>query len=392
MRRDHRFVVVWAVIVVGMLLLATSRYSSADVLPATLAAPHPTTARAAAFAEIDLPPLILPTPEEVAATRRAVEADMSIAEVFRREILEPANEALKRHPRPIEQIVYEGRVSGDPERNRSIAHLQDMHDIRRLCWAAVVTGERRYSDAAIQWTMAWVRTLPPSGNDVNDNKLDAIVLATYLLRDQMSEEQRKACIAWCHSLGKMQADGFDDAGGNRLAKRIKLVAAAALITDDRMLLDAAANRFRQFISTELRPDGGSHDLELRDALSYHCSALKSMIEANMVLRRAGVDLYEYEAPTGASLAKSIALVTPYAMGEKEHKEWVNTKVDLDRRRWEAGDPYYRPGKLWEPGTARPLYVLAATCDPSLRRVLTHLDAAGTNTRSWEEILLQFRKP
>lgn len=110
----------------------------------------------------------------------------------------------------------------------------------------------------------------------------------------------------------------------------------ATVANRQEWVDLAHQGAKRFVTESLRPDGSSHDFEYRDTLTYHASALRPPIELAMITDDKGRELYTWESPEGGSLKKSVDFVVPYAMGEKTHKEWVNSKVDLDRRRAEAG--------------------------------------------------------
>lgn len=170
--------------------------------------PHPDEARSSAssqpvlFSEINPPALSLLDEAETASLKRRLDSDPASRAAFTRDALTLAEESLAREPSPLQEIVYEGRVSGDPARVDTIRHLADMPRISALAWSARVTGDDRYRTGAIKWTVAWVQTCPPSGNDVNDNKLDAILLATQLLGDQMRQSDRETCCNWIRLLAQ----------------------------------------------------------------------------------------------------------------------------------------------------------------------------------------------
>lgn len=63
------------------------------------------------------------------------------------------------------------------------------------------------------------------------------------------------------------------------------------------------------------------------------------------------------------------------MGEKTREEWTNSKVDLDRRRAEAGLEHYRRGRLYDPKDALGVMQEASYFDPDLKRVVQHLIAS-----------------
>ncbi|MEO0588370.1 MAG: alginate lyase family protein, partial [Planctomycetota bacterium] len=146
---------------------------------------------------------------------------------------------------------------------------------------------------------------------------------------------------------------------NRYNKSVRLVAMCARILDEPGWTGEAVAGVQRFVANSLRADGTSEDLEERDSLTYHGSALKPPLELAALLGDGGRELYAWESAQGGSLRKSVAYLVPYATGEKTHEEWVDSKVELDRRRATAGLEAYRPGRLYEPSNA--IGVLEAAC-------------------------------
>jgi hypothetical protein len=72
---------------------------------------------------------------------------------------------------------------------------------------------------------------------------------------------------------------------------------------------------------------------------------------------------------------------PYATGEKQRREWTHSKVELDRRRAEAGIEAYQPGKLFDPQKAHELFEWACYYNPEWFAVF---EKAGSNpySSSW----------
>jgi hypothetical protein len=121
----------------------------------------------------------------------------------------------------------------------------------------------------------------------------------------------------------------------------------------------------RFVREGLRGDGTSLDLERRDSLTYHCSALVPMLDLALLLGAEGRQLYAWTAPHGGSLQRSVDYVVPYASGEKTRREWVNSQVELDRQRAKAGLDHYQPGSLFDPQDARSLIEAATAFDARL---------------------------
>ena len=334
------------------------------------------------FVEFDPPPMVFLNAEE-RAKLVAKAKDPIVAAAFD-EIRQQADKALAREPAPLEKIHYEGRVSSDRRRVETVKHLKDMLVLRALLWAHVMTKDKRYGDKAKSLLMAWATTYKPTGNDVNENKLDSCFLAYYLLKDSvLSDEERETVAKWLESISSRHGGS---GGGNRAAKGIKISMLGALVLDKQDKLKSGGGKLKRLIRKSLCADGTSHDLHARDSMHYHTSCLKNILEVLHVVRGGGVKAYDVESKEGGSLKKSVDYVLPYVRGEKIHKEWVNTKVGLDKSRWRAGDPYYRPGKPWDPTEAYEMLVLASTFDPSLAKVAQSIKPKNLECAAWLAVL------
>lgn len=299
-----------------------------------------------------------------------------------------ATEALEEDPIPLDVIVYEGHVSNHPDRIRSAKHLHDMLDIRALLWTCLLTNDERFANTAIHYVTAWAQTYIPTGNDVNENKLIICFWAYDLLRDRYSEADRATIEAWIARIAEHQIDQWTDGySSNRHGKRLKIIklAGLALGRDDwKTFVDSKVD---SFMNLALNADGTTRDLKRRDAMHYNVSCLSSVVKLAVLYRNEGVDLYTKETESGATLKRCVDFILPYVRGEKVYPEWVNTTVDLDRRRWEAGDPYYRPGKPWDPREAREMLLLTSLLDPSLLDVAQALEPDVDHTDAMMEEVL-----
>ncbi|HMO26547.1 MAG TPA: hypothetical protein PKB10_09770, partial [Tepidisphaeraceae bacterium] len=106
----------------------------------------------------------------------------------------------------------------------------------------------------------------------------------------------------------------------------------------------------------------------RDALHYHLGSVEPGVLMLLTMRDPARTLDTTVGKSG-SVRNGLDFVVPYVRGEKVHREWVNSQVDLDRRRFEQGDEYYRPGKPWTADyRARRLFELAGAIDPKYRDI------------------------
>lgn len=336
------------------------------------------------YVEFDLPPLLLLKASEAAEISSIVAAG-AFAESYK-SLMSDADALLGDHPNPLEVIIYEGHVSNHPDRLNSVKHLRDMTKIYKLTWACFVSGKSKFGTKAIEFVEAWAKKYKASGNDVNDNKMLTCMLAYRLLKKQMSELQTITIGRWIKTIGDAQKKKWKDKGGNRAAKRLKLIYFAAYLDDDQGRIDWVQEKIQVVWNATLYENGQTHDFRKRDAVHYHMSSIVEFLQIAQIGRLTGRDHYNQKADNGGSIARAIDFVIPFIKGEKIHPEWVNSSVKLDHQRWQAGDPYYRPGKPWDPWEAYESLLLASAFDNSLHHWAEKLRQGKNKPLPWLAVL------
>ena len=315
--------------------------------------------------------------EQRARLRHLAASDQEARKLFA--ILKSDAEArLELQPKPLGVIYYEGLVNTDPKRIASVACLRDMEDVSILFQYWQATGDAAIATALKRFILAWSATYRPTGNDVNENKLYPLFLAYLALRPEFQSEERKGVDAWIESLAGLHAAAVEESRhlNNRYTKRLRLLAVFANILNRPEGHARAMAGLKRFIQESLRADGSSLDLELRDSLTYHNSALQPAIDLAVAAGPDGPGLYAWTAPSGGSLKKSVDFVVPYANATKTREEWRKSKADLDRRRAAAGLEEYRAGRLFDPKDALGLIEAASYFDPGLVPLVLRLQGSG----------------
>jgi photosystem II stability/assembly factor-like uncharacterized protein len=330
------------------------------------ATPAPATVKPAAMVDIQPPPSMMLLPAEWKRLPDVIAADPNAQAVLAR-LVARAEMALAVTPSPIPVLVYQGYLEAHPDRVLTKAALGDMDHLRALSWAWAATGEERFADKAVQLLVAWVSTYEPTGNSINENKLDATITSYDLLRDRLTPDERQRTETWLRKMADLQIrTGNIGENDNWGAKRLKIVLLIGAALGEQKWVDHGVAGAKRLIAAGLHPDGTSEDLHRRDAMSYHTSCLKNLMELALAARRSGgAGLYDYKSPSGSSIRGSVDYVVPYAKGEQQHSEWDSSKEPLDRQRWEAGDTYYRPGKPWDRRRGREMFILASYFDAQL---------------------------
>ncbi len=292
-------------------------------------------------------------------------------------------------PHPLRVIRYEGLLNTHPERIATVARLREMSDVATLVLHWQATADPASADTLRRFILAWAATYAPTGNDVNENKFYPLFVAYEALRDTFAPAERERVDTWLLRMGEFHAAAVRDSRSfsNRHTKHVRLLSLFGRILQRPEWIDSAATGIRLFVTGSLRPDGTSYDLEQRDSLTYHNSALRPVIELAVLAGPPGPSLYAWESPTGGSLKKSVAYVVPFASGKKTREEWRNTKVELDRRRAVEGIEAYRPGRLYEPQNALRLIEEASYFDPTLLPLVLKLhQSTARRFASWTMVV------
>ena len=310
---------------------------------------------------------------------------------IRESLIEKANQALADDPNPTDTIFYEGLVSNHPRRLEMQEHFEDLTNLSLLINAFLLTGNNAYRDQTMRILLAWAETYIPTGNDVNENKLRDFFYAYEIHREYFTEKEKTLVEHWLNTIAQRQIEEWDIEFGssNRHAKRMKLILMAGLTFDNQEYINFAIAEIEKILDASLYADGTSRDLERRDAIHYHNSQVKNYLILNYLTRLVGKNIYTELQAEGGSIQKSIHYMFPYIRGQKVHPEWVNSKIGLDKRRYEAGDDYYKPGKPWDAKEAYSTMVLASPFDKECQKLVTLLEQQeGLEVQNWLKFQVQ----
>jgi hypothetical protein len=307
-----------------------------------------------------------------------------------KELLKAASAALGREPRPIEIIRTEGLLDRDPARIATHESFKDMPRIAALSFAWLVSGDTRYAAKTRDFLVAWAGTNRASGDPIDETNLEPLIVAYDLVAAGLSASERSALGAWLGSVAAAEIAGrkagSDTGFNNWNSHRLKIVGLIGFVLGRPDLVDYAQRGFREQIQADLRADGSSFDFEERDALHYHCYTLEPLLSLATAARVSGSDWFGYVAPGGASLRKSVDFLLPFVTGEKQHAEYLGSRVKFDRERAASGQPSFRPGRLFEPREARAVLEEMMAFDPSILPVLQKAFGSGSAFPSWASLV------
>ncbi|RKP45576.1 alginate lyase [Trinickia fusca] len=272
---------------------------------------------------------------------------------------------LNDQPKPLEQLHTEGTLPHEGIYDQSVEAEKDLELMRdaALVWRA--TGDDRYLKLVDRFLLAWATTYRPSFNPIDETHLDGLILAYDMTASALPVKTRNAASALIATLAKGYVQRIDSeprplAGtyrNNWQSHRVKLVAMAAFTLDDRKLINAAQRLFVEQVGNNVAPDGTTFDFTERDALHYVTYDLQPLVEAALAARRHNRNWLTERAANGATLARALDWLAPYALGAKTHEEFVHSSVAFDAKRRDAGLPGY--SGQWDPRSAAELFHLAA---------------------------------
>lgn len=268
-----------------------------------------------------------------------------------------ASDALKHKARPLGKIYYEGLLDTNPKRINTIKSFDDINNTATLIYAGYASDNPEYGEKIRQIVVEWAKTYRPDGNTINENKFIVFFWGYHIYKDLFSLEEQQVVEAWINEIGFKQMNRESTPNNNWEAKRLKIIGLAGGILQNKKYMEYSIDGFKRYISTAYFPDGTSNDLHTRDALQYHVSGIKPCLSAFINLSKFDkrFNLFNWESENGSSIRKSVEYTLPYATGEKQRKEWINSKVELDKKRAEAGIEKYRSGKLFNPEDALEMF-------------------------------------
>jgi hypothetical protein len=112
-----------------------------------------------------------------------------------------------------------------------------------------------------------------------------------------------------------------------------------------------------------------------------------LIDLAIAADRNGIDLEGYQNPEGGTLCKCIEFMVPYTNGEKQHAEFVNSKVKFDRIRAEAGEKTYTSGNIFDGKRAAKVYEYFSYFDDSYLPLALQIKASEAERFStWKTVI------
>lgn len=286
--------------------------------------------------------------------------------------------------RAIAHVHTEGTLPHQGIWDASVEAERDWPLMRQL--AQLWQAERKSEDAqALSRLLAdWAGNYQPNFNPIDETNLDAYLDAYAIAREALDPVTQASARQFIRLLAEgylqQMETGFRPRDGRWLnnwnSHRIKLAALAAAALNDQALWGRARQAFVAHLARNIRSDGATLDFEERDALHYVVYDLEPLLRAAQVAQKRGESWLKLTGNGGGSLEAALDWLTPYAMGEKVHEEFVHSRVAFDAKRSAAGLPGFSGS--WKPEGSARLFAMAATLDARYAPVVQRLNPDGSS--------------
>jgi hypothetical protein len=305
-----------------------------------------------------------------------------------KKIIADARAELKSQPGPIPVLHTEGTLPHQGIWNQSIKARKDLDTMLNFSLAWRLTGDSAFAKADERFFSAWLATYRISFNPIDETNFDKFLIAYDLAGAKFSP----ATQAKMKEFLRTMARGYLDAIA-RLTKhvnnwhshRVKLAVLASFALGDPALIEQAHQAYLGQLARNIHPDGTVDDFYERDALHYVTYDLEPLCVAALAAKAHGRDWFNEVSERKSSLPVALDWLEPFAMGQKTHVEFVNSKIKFDADRAAAGVPGF--AGQWDPAHSVALYELAAILDPKYRPVFAKVSAdPGAKTSAWLRLL------
>ncbi len=298
------------------------------------------------------------------------------------EVTPAAREALNDKPNPIAMVQLEHHLPTDAVWVDSRKSLEDMPKMKALSQAFQATRDEKYADKTKEFMLSWATHNKSFGNPINDEQLLPLVHAYGLVKDSAAIKNDPAAKNtienYMRDISTQNQITYDHPKNgpqvNWQAHRVEIMGDIAFALGDKNLISKSLDNFKTYVGNgSITADGSTVDFTLRDAIYYHNYAINPMLRlAEVAVRNGYPNLFHWEAPNGASLAKAVDFEVPYVTGEKRHMEFVNSTIEHDRNRANAGLKTYMP-HYWDPQKSKRFFENAKALDPSYARYDKYFD-------------------
>lgn len=269
----------------------------------------------------------------------------SLSPAVRSQLEAEAKRALAKAPAPVATLRSAGQT--DKEDAIFVASrraMQDADNAANLALAYRVFGERSYFDKAAAILLAWAKVNKPTGNPVDETRLDKLIFAYDLLRCELSPEQKTAAQSYLRKLQSAKLAwkyGENTANNNHRTHQLKMLLLLARVLEDGPAFDKALAEAREHLKNNIdAASGETLDHKERGALHYQAYDLEAWLEIALL-----------DDSVKAQAFKAYEFLRNRIIKGDIHYEFKNSTAPIDQKRDKAGFDYAAKGGTFDTAKA-----------------------------------------
>jgi multidrug resistance efflux pump len=267
----------------------------------------------------------------------------------RARVIEAADHAVRMPPSPVETIHSAGVTDKEsPELVQSRRAFQDADNFALLALAYKLTGKGQYLESARAISEAWARVNQPSGQPIDETRLDTFLWGLDLLGAETDTASVRAWLGRWQDADRAWRFGPNTETNNHKTHHLKIL----------LMLDKVLGRSDQYekdlketerhVKLNLASaDGSSLDYKQRDALHYHVFDLEAWNEIALVT-----------GCCGANVDRAFGFFEKTIQEHPDHVEFGNSTAPIDRKRAAAGFDYAKAHAYEVSKAARAIFTYA----------------------------------
>jgi multidrug resistance efflux pump len=254
----------------------------------------------------------------------------SVFEPVRRRVLNAADAALGMSAAPVETLRSAGVTDQSlPEFQQSRRAFQDADNFGLLALTYRLTGKDQYAGAARRIVNAWARVNRPTGNPIDETRLDAFLWGLDLLGADARDASVTAWLErWWTANGSWKFGPITATNNHKTHHlKIRLMLDRLLGKEAEYRKDIGATT-DQLTANLYSADGRSIDYDQRDAMHYHIFDLEAWLEIELVT-----------GCCGDRVDSAFAFFVKTLNTDPNHLEFGNSTAPIDRKRAAGGFGY-----------------------------------------------------
>ncbi len=245
------------------------------------------------------------------------------------QILAKAEQESRLAPAPLRTLTSAGITDPqDPALVATRRAFQDADRVALLALAFHLSGNELYSEAASRALLAWAQTNHPTGNPIDETRLEGFLWGFDQIACALDEAETKRVEAWLGRLRQAKQQwrfSVRTGRNNHRTHHLKmLIMLDKLLWPDALAADAqlAARHARDNIGD---PEGMSVDYRERDALFYHAYNLEAWIEIALA-----------SGCCTDQVSRAFDFLFARMRDEPQRIEFAASEMPIDRARAQAG--------------------------------------------------------